>query len=69
MKYLIRKKKAKVAHYVDVGIHGDIDTYCKLYSTGGLNKRKYFVVDDNSDLDICLMCSNVYKKYNGIEND
>jgi hypothetical protein len=65
MKYLIRKKKAKVAHYLDQGLNGDIDTYCTLYSTGGLNKRKYIVFDDNAGLDICVMCEHNYKKQIG----
>lgn len=64
MKYLVRKKKAKVVHLVDKGLNGDIDTYCKLYSTGGLNKKKYLVVDDDCDLDICVMCKNVFERYN-----
>ncbi len=55
MKYLIRGKgiglKA-VAHYWD-----GIDTYCRMWSTGGLNKRKYGVHDE-TQLPICTMCTN-----------
>lgn len=55
MQYLIRKKKAKVAH-----IFSNNDTACRLYSTSGMNKKRYKVTIDKGQLDICLMCSNVY---------
>lgn len=48
--YLIRKKKAKTAHLWD----GE-DTVCRMYSTGGLNKRHYKIVYPN-ELPVCTMC-------------
>ena len=59
MYFLIRKVKAQTAHLWDDG-----DTYCRMYSTGGLNKKKYNVVA-NTQLDICTMCNNVFEQYSG----
>ena len=51
MKYLVNKKKESgKAHLWDDG-----DTYCKMYSTGGLRKKRYEVVDDKEDKEVCLM--------------
>ena len=58
MKYLVNKKKESgKAHLWDDG-----DTYCKMYSTGGLRKKRYEVVDDKEDKEVCLMCQNVGMK-------
>ena len=54
MLYLVRKKKPKVAH-----IFIDGDTACRLYSTGGLAKRRYRMSPDPYDQPICVMCANV----------
>jgi hypothetical protein len=56
MKYLVNKnKESGRAHLWDDG-----DTYCKMYSTGGLRKKRYEVVDDKEDKEVCLMCQNVW---------
>jgi hypothetical protein len=58
MKYLVNKsKKSGRAHLWDEG-----DTYCKMYSTGGLRKKRYEVVDDKEDKEVCLMCQNVWNE-------
>ena len=48
--FIVRKKKAKVAHYWTGRA-----SYCRMYSTGGMNKRRYKVVE-SSELPICRMC-------------
>lgn len=50
--YLVRKNKPRTAH-----IWTGFDTVCRMYSTGGMNKKKYHVVEKN-DLPICTMCGN-----------
>ena len=58
MKYLYRPSKPdSAAHLWDDG-----DTYCKMYSTGGLSKKKTQVFDDAGDRRICQMCQNVWKQ-------
>jgi hypothetical protein len=58
MKYLVNKnKESGRAHLWDEG-----DTYCKMYSTGGLRKKRYEVVDDKEDKEVCLMCQNVWNE-------
>ena len=58
MKYLVNKSKENGrAHLWDEG-----DTYCKMYSTGGLRKKRYEVVDDKEDKEVCLMCQNVWNE-------
>ena len=51
--YLVRKNPnhRQVAHYWNGS-----DTLCRLYSTGGMAKGKYEVVDKIGDLPICTMC-------------
>lgn len=49
--YLVRRNKAKVYH-----VFIDGDTCCRLYSTGGMNKRKYKMVKDSNGLPMCQMC-------------
>ena len=53
--YLVRKKKARIAHLWD----GE-DTICRMHSTGGLNKRHYKIVHLN-ELPICTMCQSKKK--------
>ena len=63
MKYLARKAEDKSkAHLWDEGLSGDGDTYCKMYSTGGLRKKKYKTYDNTQDREICLMCQNVWSE-------
>ena len=62
MQYLIRKKKPK-CHHVFV----DGDTLCRLYSTGGMKKKKYRVAESPEGLTICTMCGNVLKLTTGDE--
>ena len=59
--YLIPKNIAakKKAHLWD-----DVDTYCKMYSTGGLRKNKYQLVENKKDREVCQMCINVFKQFN-----
>jgi len=61
MKYLIRKLKSKTKH-----IWTGYDIACRMYSTGGLKKKKYEVVD-SSDLPVCTMCQNVDNAFHGIK--
>lgn len=60
MKYLIRKKKPKCYH-VFVGS----DTLCRLYSTGGLSKKKYVLSSTPGDLPVCQLCGAVMKLTEG----
>lgn len=48
--YLVRKKNAITGH-----IWTGYDTVCRMYSTGGLRKKAYLVVE-RCDLPICTMC-------------
>lgn len=61
MKFLEAKnpESKKKAHLWDDG-----DTYCRMYSTGGLGKKKYHVTE-NTIRPICQMCDNVYLSYSG----
>jgi len=52
MKYLESKKGSRKAHIWD-DYSGD--TVCKMYSTGGMNKNNYKVVDETKK-QICSMC-------------
>ena len=67
MKYLINLNKQKSRAH----LWYDGDTYCKMYSTGGMRKKKYAVHDSTNNREICLMCQNVwneihqYKDQNG----
>jgi hypothetical protein len=60
MEYLVRKTGSRVAHLWDDG-----DTYCRMYSTGGLVKKKYIVVQDRNTKEICQMCNKVFEEYSG----
>jgi hypothetical protein len=56
--YLLNPKKNKsAAHYWD-----GRDTFCRLFSTGGLTKRKQEVFNDPMGKPICLMCQNVQQR-------
>jgi hypothetical protein len=56
--WLIRKKGAKVAAHIWTGT----DTACRMYSTGGLRKNRYVVVNDKGNHEICYMCNIVWNK-------
>ncbi len=66
MKYLYKNHLDGAAHLWDDG-----DTYCRQFSTGGLNPRKYRVFDETGGRRICKMCNDVFEEYSGyrIEND
>ncbi len=38
------------------------DTACRMFSTGGMNRRNYGRSPDRRGLPICLMCRNVMGK-------
>ena len=58
MNYLVNPNKSSSrAHIWDDG-----DTFCKMYLTGGMKKKKYRVYPDSQDREICLMCGNVWKQ-------
>ena len=61
----IGRKSSKVVHILDKSDKG-IDSYCRMYSTGGLNKRKYSIVQ-KGDRRICQMCGNVYREITGVD--
>ena len=63
MYYLIKKNGSNVAHLWDDG-----DTYCRMYSTGGLAKNKYVVVKNRGEKTICAMCNNVFEQYSGYKH-
>lgn len=54
MRYLVRKKRARVSHVWHS--HAN-DTACRMYSTGGLNKKRYKRLDHNAGLPICENCT------------
>jgi len=63
MKYLFNELKPKgKAHFWDEGFLGlgtESDTYCHMWSTGGLNKsRPGWIVQSGTSRDICTMCEN-----------
>ena len=60
MKYLYMRKLKGAAHLWDDG-----DTYCRQYSTGGLNPRRYRVHDERGDRRVCKMCNDVFEEYSG----
>ena len=58
MKYLVNlNKESSKAHLWDDG-----DTYCKMYSTGGMRKKKYQVLENKNNREVCLMCQNVWNE-------
>lgn len=63
MKFAINlKKQIAKAHLWDDG-----DTYCKMYSTGGLKIKRMSIVDDKQDREICQMCKNVFNTFNPLD--
>ncbi len=58
MNYLVNLNKPSSRAY----LWDDGDTYCKMYLTGGMRKKKYRVYPDSQDREICLMCGNVWKQ-------
>jgi hypothetical protein len=38
-----------------------VDTLCRMWSTGGLAKRKFSVQDKDLGLPVCSMCGNVLR--------
>ena len=57
MQYLINSKKKKGRAH----LWKDKDTYCSMYSTGGMLQHKYALYDKTHERDICIMCQNVYR--------
>ena len=56
MRYLLNPKKRKSAvHY-----WADGDTFCRMYSTGGMRKALYKVFPENPRKQVCVMCESVY---------
>ena len=58
----IKKNKGR-AHYWD-----GVDTFCKMYSTGGLIKKKNQEYNTTEGRNICLMCQNVDQEQNSRHN-
>lgn len=61
--YLVAKLKAKIKH-----IWRGKDTFCRQYSTGGLNKDNYLLVE-NSELPVCVMCDRKHAAYRGVKSE
>ena len=55
--FLIRIKKPKTFHLWD----GE-NSYCKMYLTGGMKKKKYHLVNEIEGLEVCTMCKNVFNR-------
>jgi len=72
MKYLLNTNRpGTAAHIADIGLHGEVDTYCKMYSTGGMSKRykKHVkITEDVGDKRICQLCTNVYYRFNPVKD-
>ena len=49
--YLVRKGKPRVYH-----LWNGFDTVCRMYSTGGMSKKKYQVVTNPESRSLCTMC-------------
>lgn len=63
MQFLIRRSvnsRKSAAH-----IWRGNDTFCTMFSTGGMNPKRYIVHDDPCDRRICHMCNNNYEKVTG----
>ena len=53
--YLLNPNKPKsVAH-----LWNGSDTFCRMYSTGGLRKKKQIVSESTLGKKVCTMCQNV----------
>jgi len=57
MEYLLRNSLKSKAHLWD-----GKDTYCHMFSTGGLVKNKYQVFLKTFNQPICTMCMNVKRR-------
>ena len=64
--FLFKTLNNKKAHFWDEGFKSG-DTYCKMFSTGGLRKNKYVLSETKQGRDICTMCQNVHKKIHGYQ--
>ena len=61
--YLLRKRlTAKSVAHIWTGS----DTACRMYSTGGLNPKKYKLSKESYDLKICTMCRNVQERIGAV---
>lgn len=57
--YLVSKIRKAIKH-----IWKGTDTFCRQYSTGGLNPKNYELVSE-SELPLCTMCDRKHKAYKG----
>ena len=58
MKYLFNPNKpSTAAHLWDDG-----DTYCRMYSTGGMGKKEKRLFESPQNRRVCQMCQNVWKE-------
>ena len=55
MQYAINPKKNKSVAHVWTGT----DTACRMYSTGGMRKKRYKLFTDPMGKPLCVMCCNV----------
>ena len=55
--YLARKKKPVTYHLFDGS-----DTACRMWSTGGMNHRKYELVESVESLFLCTLCETHTRK-------
>lgn len=58
MQYLLNASKEKSSAH----LFTDGDTLCKMFSTGGMNKRKHQLFSSDMGKEICTMCSSVLRK-------
>jgi very-short-patch-repair endonuclease len=58
MKYLIKIKGDKKSAHLWNGV----DTFCKMYSTGGINKNYVKITDTSENHPVCVMCNKNRKK-------
>lgn len=56
--YLVRIKKPKT-----YPLWNGENSFCKMYLTGGMKKKKYHLVEDIEGLEICTMCQNEAKQW------
>ncbi len=61
LEFLIRTKNRK-RRAARAQIGTGADTACRMFSTGGMNRRSYGRSPDRRGLPICLMCRNVMGK-------
>lgn len=70
MKYLVpRMQNKKRAHlWIESPTGVDGDSWCRMYSTGGMAKKKYIVADKTLGHEVCQNCINVARQ-NGVHFD